>query len=118
MYFGNNLRFLRKSKNLKTSETLVNIGFKPSQWSNYENEISFPKFLDLIKISKYFGVKESDLIHTDLKNNIKNNQKTENKQYLIELQREKIDLQREKIQNLEKEILSLKKSKKEVNQID
>jgi transcriptional regulator with XRE-family HTH domain len=45
------------------------LGFSASQWSNYEQGISFPKFLDLIKIAKYFGVSETDLIHNDLQRN-------------------------------------------------
>ena len=66
IFFSNNVKFLRKSRGMLQSEILSAIGFKPTTWSGYENGISFPKFEDLIKISEYFGVNESDLINTDL----------------------------------------------------
>lgn len=68
LFFGKNLKFLRKSKNLNQAEMLDTIGFNGSTWSGYELEKSFPKFEDLLKISEYFGINEYDLIHVDLQN--------------------------------------------------
>lgn len=66
IYFGKNLTFLRNKKGLKLQEIGDLLGFSRSQWNNYECNTSFPKFLDLIKISKYFDISETDLIHVDL----------------------------------------------------
>jgi transcriptional regulator with XRE-family HTH domain len=89
------------------------IGFTTSQWNNYELGLSFPKFLDLIKISDYFKIPETDLIHKDLELNattfveIKKNQKE-----IISLQNKLIKIQEEKIIQLEKELFFLKKTSK------
>lgn len=64
--FGDNLKYLRKVKGFTLAEMAENAGFKSSQWNNYELGTSFPKFLDLIQISKYFEISESELIHSDL----------------------------------------------------
>lgn len=64
--FSANLKHLRLGSGKKSSELLDTIGFKQSQWNNYENDVSKPRFDDLVKIAKYFGVSESDLIHSDL----------------------------------------------------
>lgn len=66
LFFGNNLKFLREQENWKLSEIPDNVGFSSSQWNNWELGISYPKFLDLLEISKYFEVSEQDLIHSDL----------------------------------------------------
>jgi len=80
-YFGLNVKHLRLAKKLKTSEMFDSIGFTQSQWNNYERGVSFPKFEDLIKIAKYFGVTETELIHTDLSNGkvLENENTAENK---------------------------------------
>jgi len=65
--FGKNLKYLRECKNLILDEVHASIGFARSTWSGYENGKSFPNFKDFLKISEYFGVAESDLLHTDLK---------------------------------------------------
>ncbi len=66
IFFQKNLSRLRAEKSMTLSQIAMDLNFSASQWSNYEQGISFPKFLDLIKISKYFNVSETDLIHTDL----------------------------------------------------
>lgn len=66
--FGKNLRFLRERKGLKLAEIPDFIGFSGSQWNNWELGTSFPKFMDLIQISKQFEVSETDLLHIDLQN--------------------------------------------------
>lgn len=65
-FFGENLRTLRKLKDMKLSEIADFTGFSQSQWNNWELGNAFPKFLDLVHISELFGISESDLIHSDL----------------------------------------------------
>jgi transcriptional regulator with XRE-family HTH domain len=69
IWFAENLKFLREKKGLKQSEMIDNVGFKQTTWNGYETGKSFPKFEDLLKISEYFDISESDLIHIDLKFN-------------------------------------------------
>lgn len=79
--FAKNLRFLRSEKEWKLADIQSEAGFSSSQWSNYENGVSFPRFEDLIKICKLFGVSETDIIHVDLSigNLITNQANTKNK---------------------------------------
>lgn len=110
IYFKKNLSFLRSEKKMTLRTLSKEIGFSLSQLNNYELGLSFPKFLDLIKISKYFEVSESDLIHKDLQLNRINNLKEEkNQEVLISLQNKIIKIQEEKIKELEIQIINLKK---------
>lgn len=65
-YFGSNLNYLRLKKGLGQKEMAESLGFSRTQWSNYEKSGSYPKFLDLMKIARYFDVPETELIHIDL----------------------------------------------------
>lgn len=111
IFFGENLHYLREKNNLTLQQIANILGFSRSQWNNYEVNTSYPKFLDLIKISKYFDIRESDLIHIDLRssfNNInKSNNLEENYKQLLDILEERryiIELQKEKIASLEKEL--------------
>ncbi len=64
--FAENIKHLREVRKLKQSEMLAECGFKQPTWSGYEQGLTFPNVQDLIKISEYFRVLESDLIHTDI----------------------------------------------------
>ena len=77
MNFANNLKYLREKRGLKQTELCDLIGFKQSQWSSWEIGSSVPRFLDLIKISDYFNISETDLIHTDLSKSEKITPKSE-----------------------------------------
>lgn len=66
IFFQKNLSLLRSEKSMTLSQIAQELGFSASQWSNYEQGISFPKFLDLIKIANYFKISETDLIHVNL----------------------------------------------------
>lgn len=66
LFFGKNLKYLRKQKGLNQTEMPNSIGFKASTWSGYELEKSFPKFEDFLKICEYFDISETDLLHKDL----------------------------------------------------
>lgn len=112
IYFKKNISYLRNEKSMTLKEISADAGFSTSQWNNYELGFSFPKFLDLIKISKYFDVSESDLIHFDLQ--IKKiteeiNTKVEQNN-IITLQNKLIKIQEEKISNLQIELINCKKN--------
>ena len=66
IYFSKNLKYLRELRGLKQSEIPDYTRFSQTAWNNYEKGVSKPKFDDLIEISNFFGVSESDLIHLDL----------------------------------------------------
>src|SRR5690554_1250231 len=109
IYFKENLAHLRKTKGCTLDEIADITGFSRSQWNNYELGISYPKFLDLIKISEYFNVSESDLIHKNLSNEevilsrktlISDFQLSNNDQLLIETQKEFIEVLKEQIEQL------------------
>jgi transcriptional regulator with XRE-family HTH domain len=69
LLFGENLKMLRELDGLKIAEMQSDTGFPRSTWAGYENGSSFPSFKDLIKISDYFGILESDLLRTKLTEN-------------------------------------------------
>ena len=108
-YFNKNLSFLRSKKEMTLKEISAEIGFTASQWNNYELGLSLPKFLDLIKISEYFEISETDLIHKDLELNKTINQ-TEKKgqKEIITLQNKLIKIQEETINELKSEIIYLR----------
>jgi transcriptional regulator with XRE-family HTH domain len=109
-YFKKNIHFIRSKKELTLKEMSLKIGFTASQWNNYELGYSFPKFLDLIKISKYFGISESDLIHKDLERIEQTSLNEEkNQDEIILLQSKIIKMQEEKINDLEVKLTCLKK---------
>jgi transcriptional regulator with XRE-family HTH domain len=66
LMFAENVKHLRENDALKQSEIAVNIGFFVQKWNNYERGISFPKLEDLEKISKHFGITETDLLHAEI----------------------------------------------------
>lgn len=110
IYFKKNMYYLRRKKAMTLKEISLEMGFSTSQWNNYELGFSFPKFLDLIKISEYFDITESELIHVDLESNELNAQKEEkNLDKIILLQNKIIKIQEEKINELEMNITLLKK---------
>lgn len=108
IFFNKNLLFLRIKKGMTLKDISKEIGFSTSQWNNYELGYSYPKFLDLIKISKYFNITETDLIHKELEGN-NNSTVNETKMYEVILIQNKI-LKKldEKIKFLETEIIELK----------
>ena len=66
LLFAENLKHLRESRSLKQSDMFKEVGFNQTTWNNYERGVSFPKMSDLERISDYFKVLESDLLHTEL----------------------------------------------------
>lgn len=107
IYFGKNLAFLRAKKGFTLEVMSELVGFGRSQWNNYEKETSFPKFLDLIQISKYFDISESDLIHKNLEIDVITKPlPKKSKEFDVSL--ELLILQKEKIESLKKELSELK----------
>lgn len=54
--FGENLKKLRKSRNLTQKELGTKIGLSKAVVSKYENSMGYPTFDVLIRIAQYFGV--------------------------------------------------------------
>ena len=115
MYFGKNIKYLRLKKGLKQSEMIDFVGFKQTTWNGYETQKSFPKFEDLVKISKYFDISETDLIHKDLENEgfTKTKKTEEINQSHVETQNKLIQMQEKEILRLEKELAEMKYTQRE-----
>jgi transcriptional regulator with XRE-family HTH domain len=64
-FFGKNLQYLRREKNLKQHEMQYSLGFSRTTWSNYEKGKSAPSLDGLIRIAKFFGVTLDELIAQD-----------------------------------------------------
>ena len=103
IYFSKNLSILRSKKKMTLAQLSKELDLSISQWSNYEQGISFPKFKDLIKISEYFNISETDLIHSDLINKTLENEKND----IEKLKDEIIEIQRKIINSLEDKITYL-----------
>lgn len=111
IYFRKNLLYLRTNKSMTLKQITGELGFSGPQWNNYELGLSYPKFLDLIKISQYFNISESDLIHKDLAlNQAINSSQKKNYKEIINLQSKLIRIQEEKIKKLEIKIQHLIKN--------
>lgn len=54
--FGENLKILRKSRNITQKELGSIIGLSKAVVSKYENGLGYPTFDVLIRIAQYFGV--------------------------------------------------------------
>ena len=113
IFFGSNLTYLRGKQNLTIKQIAENLDFTRSQWNNYETGLSYPKFLDLIKIAKYFDITEDKLIHTDLNNvSYSKEKQSEHNDWkkLAEDREYTISLQKQVIENLQQELKQHKKT--------
>ena len=54
--FGNNLRNLRKSRNLTQKELGTQFGLSKAVVSKYESSLGYPTFDVLVNIASFFGV--------------------------------------------------------------
>lgn len=54
--FGDNLRKLRKSRNLTQKELGIQVGLSKAVVSKYENSLGYPTFDVLVNIAAFFGV--------------------------------------------------------------
>ncbi len=60
--FGENLKKLRKSYDLKQSEAAELVGIKQQRWSHYETGLRKPNLVLLKLIADKFGVTVDDLL--------------------------------------------------------
>lgn len=54
--FGENLKHLRKSRELTQKELGVKVGLSKAVISKYENGMGYPSFDILVRIAQFFGV--------------------------------------------------------------
>ncbi len=66
MYFGSNIRFLRKRRKLTQEEVAGAVKLKRPTLNNYENGISGPSVQALLDLSDYFRVAVDSLLRIDL----------------------------------------------------
>jgi transcriptional regulator with XRE-family HTH domain len=60
--FGNNLKYLRTRAGLTQDDLLPLLGIKRSTWANYEKGTSTPYVHELMKISDFWGIDETNLL--------------------------------------------------------
>ena len=66
MYFGQNIKFLRKRRGLTQEDVSNSLNLKRSTLNNYENLVAQPGMASLIAISDYYKVAIDTLIRVDL----------------------------------------------------
>lgn len=66
MYFGQNIKFLRKRRGLTQEDVSNSLNLKRSTLNNYENLVAQPGMALLIAISDYYKVAIDTLIRVDL----------------------------------------------------
>lgn len=78
MYFGKNIKYLRRKAGLQQDQMLAFTGITRATWSDYERENTQPRFDALILISKHFGVAIDELITKDIEKENENVHLNEN----------------------------------------
>ncbi len=73
MYFGKNIKLLRKRKGRTQDEVAVMLHMKRSTLSGYENGVAQPSIENLIRISDYFNISIDTLVRMDLSKLSENN---------------------------------------------
>lgn len=68
--FANNIKFLRKKKNLTQAQIAIELGFPRTTWASYEAEQAEPKISEIIRISEYFGIQMSQLLMEELSDDV------------------------------------------------
>jgi transcriptional regulator with XRE-family HTH domain len=66
MNFPKNLRYLRKKSGLKQDDMLGYLRITRSTWSNYEIGHTIPKLVEILNISRFFGITLDELVVQDL----------------------------------------------------
>ena len=107
MRIGQNIRHLRKSKNLTQEELAKEIGVSPPSLVGYEKDEYFPKIPVILKISEFFDVFVDDLLKADLtqESGRPASSPPETAEEKAALQARVIDLLEDRIKTLEREIL-------------
>ncbi len=65
-YFSQNIKFLRKKRNLTQEEIAVALEIKRSTLSGYENGVGQPNLSTLVQFSEFFDVRVDTLLKADL----------------------------------------------------
>ena len=60
--FGENLKHLRKGRELTQKDFGAKVGLSKAVVSKYENGMGYPSFDVLVRIAQYFGVTSDDLL--------------------------------------------------------
>lgn len=71
-FFGRNLTYLRKSKQMNQKKFAAQIGFKQTRISGWENDASYPDVKTLLEIADFFEVNLESLFFTDLEKEKRN----------------------------------------------
>ena len=66
MKFGDNLRKIRKSKNMSQEQLAEKVNVTRQSVSKWENSESYPEMNNILELCKIFDCKLNDLIHTDM----------------------------------------------------
>ena len=66
MKFGDNLRKIRKSKNMSQEQLAEKVNVTRQSVSKWENSESYPEMNNILELCKIFNCKLNDLIHTDM----------------------------------------------------
>ena len=66
MKFGDNLRQIRKSKNMSQEQLAEKVNVTRQSVSKWENGESYPEMNNILELCKIFNCKLNDLVHTDM----------------------------------------------------
>lgn len=67
MHFGDNIKLLRKRRNLSQEDVSLELGIKRTSLSGYENNSTEPNFDTLLKFSQFYRVSLDKLLKQNLK---------------------------------------------------
>ena len=65
MYLSSNLKFLRKRRKRTQDDVAFSLDVPRPTYSGYENKVSFPSLVTLVKLSEYFSVSIDALLKID-----------------------------------------------------
>lgn len=66
IFFGKNLRFLRKRNRINQQAIAEHVGKRQTTIGNWENGVTEPRPQDILLLAKFFDVSEEDLLFKDL----------------------------------------------------
>ena len=66
MNFGENLKQIRKSKNMSQEELAQKVNVTRQSVSKWENGEAYPEMNNILELCKIFNCKINDLVHADM----------------------------------------------------
>ena len=66
MKFGDNLKLIRKNKNMSQEELAEKVNVTRQSVSKWENGEAYPEMNNILELCKIFNCKINDLGHTDM----------------------------------------------------